>query len=122
MVDRIRSPLSPTERIRVFARQLVDHEARSRLSRMEAYDTVAKSVGASVPWLRRFITGGAQCSLSYPVGLNIEDLYARLCTHIETAAAVRDRHAQGLELEARARRAGLDTRLPPGDSGEGGVT
>lgn len=65
------------------AEALVAREERRTGSRMSAYEAVARSIGTSAEWLRKFIqrTEGKEPKLS--IGFNILSLYCKLCDCVE---------------------------------------
>src|SRR3569623_1871438 len=67
------------------ARGLVKRERRKTGSQMTAYENVARAVGSTPEWIRKFVgnTEGKEPSLS--IGLNILSLYSRVCLRVEQA-------------------------------------
>lgn len=63
---------------------LVERVERKTGSRMVAYDTVARKVGATPDWLRKFIRGREVKAPDWTIGWNlIEHCYEMLCTRVE---------------------------------------
>lgn len=65
------------------AKSLVQQEQSRTYSRMEAYNNVARKIGTSAAWLRRFINNYGEVTPSFPVGMTITALYEQICTRVE---------------------------------------
>lgn len=70
-----------TDLPREMATALVEHEQRRTGSRMEAYETVSRTVGTSAQWLRYFVGGSAKVKEpGWSVGWRIVTAFDRLCS------------------------------------------
>lgn len=71
--------------VRLMAVVLIIVQELRLQSRMLAYQDTGLLVGASPHWMRRFVRGDGDASLSFPVGLNIIAWYGALCQRVETS-------------------------------------
>lgn len=84
---------------------LVEREERTSGSRMVAYENVAAQIGKSASWVRAICKGYVEAVPDIVVGLNIMQLYDRVCLRIEG-------EAEEIRAEARRRRAELYAANP----------
>jgi len=70
---------------RSAAAALVDREERRTGSRMVAYEIVAQTVGTSATWLRSFLSTNGAKEPRFTVGLNLIQVYRRVCERVEQA-------------------------------------
>ena len=134
-LDRDRTMSSPSDEIdpREAAVFLVSHKEQQSRSRMLAYSQVARSVGASSSWLRKFVSDndGAR-EPRWSVGEKIIQQYRSVCARIEADAIARNQRAQQykgainaiLECnqtmgESVSGRAEMAARMAQGEGGEG---
>lgn len=82
---------------RSVATMLVELEERQSGSRMAAYEAVAKTVGTSASWLRKFIKGHEIKEPGWTTGWNILDQYSRICDRVE--AGIETERAKILALK-----------------------
>ena len=83
---------------RELAAHLVDRAERHVGKRMDAYDIVARSIGTSSSWLRKFIAGrGEAKEPGWVTGWNIVDQYRRMCSRVE--AEIETERAKYLALK-----------------------
>lgn len=107
------------------AKSLVQREESRTFSRMVAYENVARMIGTSSAWLRRFINNYGEVTPSFPVGMNIIALYEQVCTRVEQETARSNQRAAFIEetirevtsrnlaeVEGSAARAQVAARLP----------
>lgn len=83
---------------RPLAEKLVEFARRATGSRMAAYESVARKIGASPSWLRKFIGRQPNVDLGAHQYLNVISLYRRLCERVE-AEAENERRKLELILE-----------------------
>lgn len=86
--DGRKSPMSTaalsTNISRIAAQFLIARAERQTGSRMAAYEIVAKNVGTSAEWLRKFINGSEAKEPKWSVGWSLIDHCNRvLCTRVE---------------------------------------
>lgn len=67
------------------AKGLVQRERRATGSTMLAYQNVARAVGATPEWIRKFATNKEGKEPYLSVGLNLLNLYSRVCLRVEEA-------------------------------------
>jgi AAA+ ATPase superfamily predicted ATPase len=67
------------------ARGLVNRERRSTGSQMTAYENVARAVGATPEWIRKFVKNNEGKEPGLAVGFNLLSLYSRVCLRVEQA-------------------------------------
>lgn len=67
------------------ARGLVDRERRATGSKMIAYENVARAVGSTPEWIRKFVKNNEGKEPGLSVGFKILDLYNRVCLRVERA-------------------------------------
>jgi hypothetical protein len=67
------------------ASALVDREERRTGSRMVAYEIVARTVGVSSEWLRKFVSSNEAKEPRITVGFNLMMVYRRVCDRVEQA-------------------------------------
>lgn len=68
------------------ARALVRKEERSTGERMVAYDNIARAVGVSSEWLRKYIAKKEGKEPRVTAGFNLMVLYSRVCDRVEQAS------------------------------------
>ena len=103
---------------RSAAAALVDREERRTGSRMVAYEIVAQTVGTSATWLRSFLSTNGAKEPRFTVGLNLIQVYRRVCERVEQAGD-RERLLKE-EIDAALESAGLLVAPATGtDSGAG---
>jgi hypothetical protein len=90
---------------RNVAEAFVAREERRTGSRMVAYDDIARAVGASSEWLRKFISPSSAKEPSMAVGFKILIAYRRICERVEQAGD-RERKLKE-EIDAALESAGL---------------
>jgi hypothetical protein len=94
------SPMSTAhtaEFTRELAACLVERAERHVGKRMDAYDIVARSIGTSSGWLRKFIAGREAKEPGWATGWNIVDQYRRMCSRVE--AEIETERAKYLALK-----------------------
>lgn len=82
---------------RRVAHALVERAERQSGSRMAAYEMVARTVGTSSSWLRKFIKGQEAKEPGWTTGWNILDQYSRICDRVE--AEIETERAKTLALK-----------------------
>lgn len=87
------------------AAALVEREERRTGSRMTAYFTVGQMVGASAEWVRKYISSQEVAEPRFTVGLNLMQVYRRVCERVEEAGD-RERFLKE-EIDAALESAGL---------------
>src|SRR5690242_841257 len=82
-----RSPMSTgvADLTKNAAAFLVTREERRTGSRMMAYDNVAKTVGTSSEWLRKFVATNGAKEPRMSLGFSIMQFYTRVCERVEQA-------------------------------------
>jgi hypothetical protein len=85
-----RSPMNGVAEIsRSAAAALVDREERRTGSRMVAYEIVAQTVGTSSEWIRKFVSTNGAKEPRLTVGMNLIQVYRRVCERVERAGRPR---------------------------------
>ena len=83
----VKTPMKgAVDTIRRSAAALVDREERRVGSRMLAYYTVSQTVGTSSEWLRKLVSSSGAPEPRFSIGLNILEVYRRVCERVEQAA------------------------------------
>lgn len=94
------SPMS-TAHTAEFTRELAAHLVnRAELrtgKKMEAYEAVARSIGTSSSWLRKFIAGREAKEPGWAIGWSIVNQYRRMCSRVE--AEIETERAKYLALK-----------------------
>lgn len=81
-----RSPMNGIVSLtRDVAEAFVAREERRTGSKMDAYDTVARAVGTTSEWLRKFLSSNAAKEPRMTVGFQILMVYRRVCERVEQA-------------------------------------
>ena len=81
-----RKPMNGAASItRNVAAALVEREERRTGSRMLAYHMVGQMVGASAEWVRKYISSEEAAEPRFTVGLNLMQVYRRVCERVEQA-------------------------------------
>lgn len=80
---------------------LVEQEEDRAGARMTAYEVVARQVGVTASWVRKFI-GRQPLVVEAHEYLNIVSAYTRLCERIEVDAELRRQRAAALREDAHA--------------------
>lgn len=84
---------------RQVANALIERAERQTGSRMAAYEMVARTVGTSSSWLRKFIKGQEAKEPGWTTGWNILDQYSRICDRVE--AEIETERAKTLALKRK---------------------
>jgi hypothetical protein len=70
---------------RDVAEAFVAREERRTGSKMDAYEAVARAVGTTSEWLRKFLSSNAAKEPRLTVGFKILMVYRRVCERVEQA-------------------------------------
>jgi DNA-binding transcriptional MerR regulator len=101
-----KSPMSTADVMgvtRSMAEHLVARAENETGSRMEAYVRVARDIGVSPDWIRKFIKGSEQAKEPRATAwLNIIKLHDRICERIEQTAANQRTQAAALREQLNA--------------------
>jgi hypothetical protein len=89
--------------VKAWVLALIADREREAGSRMVAYADVAREVGVSKDWLRKFATDHADVKeLRWSIGWNVFDRYQRLCERIEADTAVKRMRVESLRKQVDA--------------------
>ena len=121
-----KSPMSNAFDISALSRSaaeaLVNGAVKSGSKRMKAYDDVARAVGMSGEWLRKFIKGDEAKEPGLSVGWKLiegfEEIYDRVCTRVEQQEA----NNRALRERIDATVAGLNRVAARVEKASGGTT
>lgn len=113
-IDR-KSTMTTAADMTVLTRSLADklvQQAEARTgSRMCAYQDVARAVGASAVWLRKFIKGYEVKEPGWTIGWNLIDYYNRVCDRVELGIEQERKTNLALKREVDAITATADRAL-----------
>ena len=107
----MRTACQNTDLTRAVALALVKRAERQTDSKMAAYDSVAKAVGASGSWLRKFINGQEAKEPNWTTGWNIIEHYNRICDRVEAEIELERMKHQALKREIDEVTSTLDRAL-----------
>lgn len=90
------------------AKGLVEREYSATHSLMLAYERVGQMIGRSDSFVRQFVTDQYESVPNLVVGMNLIELYRRMCAPYQRTCAAINKDAERMENETAARDRAMD--------------